>query len=134
VIILDEHLGVVDVYEPLRAKMRGAVIYIQDLRPGTTVKDEAVPALLLDQSRPVFVTINEGDFWLKVRAHQRYCVICFALSAPRQKEIPGLLLRFWRHPEFRTYSRRMGKVIRVSSTEIQWYDWLDPLPRRLQWI
>lgn len=59
---------------------RGPVRFLIDLRPQTLIKDDAVPKLLRQQSRPTFVTINERDFWHEVPAVDRYWVVCFALS------------------------------------------------------
>jgi hypothetical protein len=133
VIVLDEHLGAKLVLNVLRSKYRGTVKYVQELRPGTTIKDEAIPALLLQQKKPVFVTINESDFWRKIQAHRGYCVICFAWPTDRQAEIPDLLAKLFRHPEFRTSAKQMGKVIRVSGKGIQYYDVTNRSPRKLTW-
>src|SRR3712207_7436336 len=50
--------------------------YIIDLRPGTVIKDDAIPALLRQQSQPTFVTINERDFWRQVALDSHFCVVC----------------------------------------------------------
>jgi predicted GTPase len=42
---------------------RGSVIIIKQLRPGTVIKDEAIPALLRRAKQPTFVTINHTDLY-----------------------------------------------------------------------
>jgi hypothetical protein len=44
------------------------VLFITDLRPGTVIKDDAIPLLLRQQYQATFVSINETDFRQKVRS------------------------------------------------------------------
>jgi hypothetical protein len=90
--------------------------------PGTVIKDEEIPAILCLHRRITFVTTNVMDFWRRVPAHSRYCIICMPLPAHRQNEIPGVLLKLLRHAVFRTARQRMGKVIRTTDSEILYYD------------
>lgn len=132
-IVLDEQLGAATVFAPLAAKFRGTVIYIQELRGGTTIKDEAVPSLLLQRKRPIFVTMNDRDFWLRIEPHSAYCVVCFPIASQRQSVIPEMLMRLFRHPQFRTSARRMGKIIRVTSSQIWYYEKDKRSPRKVRW-
>lgn len=120
-IVLDENLDQQRVRLPLQSRYRGNVLTIRDLRRGTVIKDDAVPEILRLQNKPTFVTTNAVDFWRKVPAHARYCIICVPLPTERQDEIPELLCRFLRHKDFRTIRLRMGKVIRVSWSGIRYY-------------
>jgi hypothetical protein len=45
---------------------RGPVRFIMDLRPGTVIKDNAMPVLLRQQQHATLLTVNEADFWCKV--------------------------------------------------------------------
>jgi hypothetical protein len=65
-IVLDEQLLGHSLERDIAQWYRGTVQFITDLRPHTIVKDEAIPALLRQQSQPTFVTINERDFWWRV--------------------------------------------------------------------
>src|SRR5437763_1052732 len=107
---------------PLVARYKGKVISVRQLRPGTVIKDEAIPSILCQHRNATFVTTNTSDFWRRVSAHARYCIACFPLPTERQDELPGLLFRLMRHPIFRTVRRRMGKVVRVSRSELLWYE------------
>lgn len=120
-IVLDEQLKQANVEEQIAQWYQGRVINITTLRPGTIIKDDAVPLLLRQVSDPTFVTINSTDFWEQIEAHQGYCITCFPLTDDRVGEISDLLRRLFRLPEFRTKQARSGKVARVSQRQIQYY-------------
>ncbi|HXG66944.1 MAG TPA: hypothetical protein VNO70_17710 [Blastocatellia bacterium] len=130
-IVLDEQLLGRDIEQEIAAWYRGAVQFITDLRPGTAIKDEAIPALLRQQRQPTFVTINERDFWRKVAIDRRFCVVCFAISDARVKAIPPLLKQLLRHPDFRAKAKRMGSVIRLTEATASYYTWKNRHLRRL---
>ena len=88
--ILDDNLDAQDVLVPLRRWLKGKVMFLRDLRAGTLIKDDAVPMLLTQQKQPTFLTTNVTDFWRRVAADRRYCVICLPLPNDRQGEIPSL--------------------------------------------
>ena len=120
-IVLDEQLLGRNIERDIAKWYRGAVQFIIDLRPSTVIKDDAIPDLLRQHPQPTFVTINERDFWRRVTIDQRYCVVCFALSDARVREIPQSLRSLLHRPEFRTKAQRMGKVIRATKEEIHYY-------------
>jgi hypothetical protein len=124
-IVLDEQLLGRNIDQEIARWYQGAVQFITDLRPNTVIKDDAIPELLRQQNQSTFVTINERDFWGKVIIDQRFCVICFALSDARAGDIPQLLKVLLRRLEFNTKAKRMGKVIRVTSREIEYYTTQD---------
>ena len=92
-IVLDENLDEQRVRLPLAARFKGRIISIRELRPGTVIKDEAVPTLLREHRNATFVTTNASDFWRRVPAHAGYCIICAPLPAERQDELPGLIIK-----------------------------------------
>ena len=120
-IVLDEQLLGRNIEVEISRWYPGAVRFITELRPGTIIKDTAIPHLLRQLNQPTFVTINEKDFWRKVVASYDYCFICFTLPDSRATEIPRLLRALFRLAEFKTKSRRMGKVVRVTNREIHYY-------------
>lgn len=120
-IILDEQLKHANLEEQIVQWYRGRVINITALRPGTVIKDDAVPLLLRQVTDPIFVTINTTDFWEQIGTGREYCIICFPLTDDRVGEISELLRRLLRLPEFRTKQTRRGKVARVSQRQIQYY-------------
>ena len=65
-IVLDEQLLGRDLEREIAKWHPGAVCFITDLRPGSVIKDDAIPKLLLQEKQPIFITINERDFWRKI--------------------------------------------------------------------
>ena len=120
-IVLDENLDEQRVRKPISLRYKGKVCSIRELRPGSVIKDDAIPAMLV-QRRATFITSNVSDFWRRVPAHSRYCIVCVPVPNERQGEIPALVFALFRHRAFRSHRQRLGKVIRVSQTEIQFYN------------
>jgi hypothetical protein len=120
-IVLDEQLLGRNIELEIAKWYRGAVRFIIDLRPQTVIKDDAIPGLLRQQKQPIFVTINEKDFWRKVAIDNQYGVVCFTLPDSRINEIPQTLRTLLCQPEFNTKAKRMSKVIRVTDKEISYY-------------
>jgi hypothetical protein len=121
-LVLDEQLLGRDLETLLGRWYPGPVLFITDLRPGTVIKDDAIPVLLRQQRQATFLTINEADFWCKVVIDDRFYVVCFALPDSPAREIPNLLRAVFRLSTFRTKTRRMGKVLRVTPTTISYRD------------
>lgn len=124
-IVLDEQLLGRGIETTIAQWYPGSVRFIIDLRPGTVIKDEAIPMLLEHESEPTFVTINETDFWKRVAISEHFCVVCVSLTDARVAEIPGLLQRLLRHPDFRTKAGRMGRVVRVTGAGASYYTFAD---------
>lgn len=120
-IVLDEHLDEGLVLRPLSRRLKSQVVSVRELRPGTVIKDEAIPTLLRQYRNATFVTANVSDFWRKLPAHARYSLVCVPVPTERQGENPDLLVAFHRHLAFRTVGQRMGKVIRLNKDEILYY-------------
>jgi hypothetical protein len=121
VIVLDEQLLGRDLKNLIAVWYPGAVQFITDLRPGTVIKDDAIPSLLRAAREVTFVTINESDFWELVEITPDFCVICFALPDSQASFIPELLRKVLNHPRFHTKALRMGCVIRVSVNSVTYY-------------
>lgn len=100
----------------------GTVTSIVKLRPSTLVKDEAIPMLLRRVSQPTFLTINVDDFWLKVAAQPSYCIVAVPLRQHESLFAADWLRRCLRLPQFRTKASRMGKVILLRPTHIEYYE------------
>lgn len=121
-IVVDENLHDQRIMEAISTWYPGQVVSVVTLRPGTVIKDEAIPALLLKAVQPTFVTINVTDFWRKVRPHSEYCIIAVALPKERARAVPDLLRRFFRLPAFETKALRMGKIIHLAPHRIKYYE------------
>ncbi|OQY96724.1 MAG: hypothetical protein B6D41_04825 [Chloroflexi bacterium UTCFX4] len=121
-IILDENLQDRLIREEIARWYPGQVISITKLRPQSSIKDEAIPALLRRTNEPTFVTINTNDFWNKIRASAAYCIIAIEIPKERSLEIPRLLREIFQLETFKTKAARMGKVIHWTPTRIEYYE------------
>lgn len=129
-IILDDQLFDLEVLVPLARWI--TVQRLRDLRPGEVIKDERVPVLLRQLPQPTFVTIDMG-FWNVRLRDTRYCILCFPLRNDEQQTLPDLLRRLWRLPEFSSKAARMGKVVRVSQAQVDFWQLGDEQSHRLTW-
>ena len=131
-IVVDENLHDRRIMESISDWYPGQVVSITALRPKSVIKDDAIPALLRKADQPTFVTINVTDFWKKTEAHSGYCLVTVLLPKERIREIPGLLRRLFRLPEFKTKAARMGKIVRLSPKQIEYYE-ADRNVRSVSW-
>ena len=120
-IVLDEQLLGYGLQHIIARWYKGSVTDITELRPDTVIEDEAVPALLRSVRQPTFVTMNVADFWRRLAPDPKFCVACFALPHARADEISDLLRSLFSLEPFRTRQRRLGKIARVSSKQVQFY-------------
>ena len=102
------------------------------LRPGSVIRDDAIPALLRRLNQPTFVTTNVDDFWPVVEPHPAYCIVCLNLPRERNREVPLVLRQLFALAEFRTKALRMGKVVRSSTHGVLYYD-QSRLVREIRW-
>lgn len=130
-IVLDEQLLGRGIESAISEWYPGTVCFITELRPGTIIKDEAIPTLLGQAQQPIFVTINVTDFWQKAELTSRYCLVCVVLPDSQAGQIPELLRRLLRHPEFRTRAARLGKAVRLTPTQASWYGRENSVPQAL---
>lgn len=121
-IVLDEHFCDPLIMADISAWYSGQVIPLIRLRPGSLIKDDAIPALLRKVPDPIFVTINVADFWKRIRPHNDFCIITAALTQAQVNEVSNLLRRLLHLTEFKTKTLRMGKVIHVTRNHIQYYE------------
>ncbi len=121
-IVLDEEIYDPDLATQIAAWYVGRVVPITALRPKTVIKDEAIVTLLRSVPHPTFVTINVSDFWRIVPADPHYAVICVDLPARRVLEIPDWLRRLFRMPVFKSKAARMGRVVRLRPSHIEYYE------------
>ncbi len=120
-IIIDESIDNASIIDAVAAWYPGRVLSIRALRPATLILDETIPTLLHRMDEPTFVTINVDDFWKKAAISRKYCIVALELEQGRALALPILLRRLLRLSEFHTKAARMGKIIRVRSTSIEYY-------------
>src|SRR4051794_9631548 len=76
------------------------------------LQDDAIVPFLCELRRPTFFT-RDADFYKRTLAHARYSLVYLAI-APEETAI--MVRRVLRHPEFNTEARRMGAVIRATTS------------------
>jgi hypothetical protein len=120
-IVLDEQLLAPDLGKAIRRWYKGQVIGITQLRPGTLIKDDSIAPLLRKARSPIFLTINVGDFWRRMKPDPRFMVACFDFSHEQAGLVPELLRQLLRLEPFRTKSKRLGKIAHVSRLQVRYY-------------
>jgi len=120
-IVLDEQLQGLGLEDTMTRWYRGRVLVVKKLRPGTVIKDEAIPSLLRRLRQPTFVTINYTDFWRRVPADKSYCIVCLGLPVEQADQASGWLRQLFRLPEFKTKGARMGTVVLASPQQLRYY-------------
>jgi len=131
-IVIDESIHEPGIIHAIAAWYQGQVLSIRKLRPGTLIKDDAIPALLSQAPQPTFVTINVVDFWRKVPADRRFCIIALEIAQDQTAKVPNVLRRLLSLAEFHTKAARMGKVSHVMPTYIEYYA-ADRQIQRIAW-
>src|SRR5207244_693352 len=79
------------------------------------ISDEELIRLLLTVSQPTLVTLDE-DFDKRQLCHERYCIIYLDIE---DTAVARNVIRVLKLPEFKTKSKRMGKLIRVEPTALR---------------
>jgi hypothetical protein len=90
------------------------------------MSDEEILAALRRQRRTTFLTCDQG-LYRRENCHPTYCV---ALLAVPPADVVDYARRFLRHPRFRKFASRQGKVVRVQPTGITC--WERNAPRELE--
>ncbi len=110
--ILDENIPE-DQRQLLRSwRIRARQVGHEIGRPG--MKDVEIIPVLHRMKRSTFFTRDLG-FYSRRLCHPHYCVACLSVS---QYEAASFIRRLLRHPQFKTQTSRLGKVIRVSQSGI----------------
>jgi len=120
-IVLDEQLLAPDIGKAIRRWYKGQVIGITELRPGTLIKDDSIAPLLHKARSPIFITINVGDFWRRMKPDPHFTVACFDFPHEKAGVIPKLLRQLLQFEPFRTKSKRLGKIAHVSQHQVRYY-------------
>ena len=81
------------------------------------IADENIVPLLLRLKKPTLLTRDE-DFWDRHLAHARYAAVWFDVEV---EETAFWIKRFLGHPLFRTSAQRLGKVVRVRPSGIEYW-------------
>lgn len=120
-IVLDENIQDYELADLIAKWYSGQVVSVKNLRPTTLIKDDGIATLLRAANNPAFVTINVKDFWQQFRADQRYCVIALLLRQEQARQISATLRSLFSLPEFRTKANRMGKIVYLRPSRLEYY-------------
>jgi hypothetical protein len=93
------------------------------------IQDEDVPRLLHRLKRPTFLT-RDGDFFRRELAHARYALVWFDIAA---EQTAFFIRRFLKHSAFKHGSQRLGKVVRVSPVQIEFWKRNSVDLTKVQW-
>ena len=76
------------------------------------MQDDEIMPFLLQQRRPTFFT-RDDDFYHRRLCHRRFCLVYLAVE---KNEVAPFIRKLLRHRSFDTQAKRLGAVIRVSSS------------------
>jgi hypothetical protein len=117
-LIFDEQINRETAIEPLRSWAK--IHRLKDVRPKEFIDDDRIPELLRTLNRPTFVTIDEG-FWDRRLCDSHYCILYLAIRDNQQSQIPSLIRQVFHLSAFKNKAVRMGKVARISSASIEYW-------------
>lgn len=82
------------------------------------MSDEDILARLRRLKRTTFLTCDAG-FYRRQNCHSSYCLVQFAVAP---EDTAAYAKRFLRHPGFRSFAARQGKVVRVQPSGIVYWE------------
>jgi len=83
----------------------------------------------LHGSRKTFHTRDQG-YYNRHYCHPSYCLVYYDVPAA---EMAIYLRRLLRHPLFNTHAKRMGKVIKVTSRRIEFWELRGAKKEKVEW-
>ena len=93
------------------------------------IQDEEIIPFLIKQRKSTFFT-RDGDFYGRRLCHASYGIVYLSVHI---SEAAIFVRRLLRHHDFNTYSRRLGRVMRVSSVGISFWQLNENRERRVGW-
>ena len=83
----------------------------------------------LHGSRATFHTFDAGLFKRRY-GHRDYCLVFYDVP---EAELGDWVVKFLRHRSFRTHAQRLGKVIKVSSSKLAYWELHAPRVKNIEW-
>jgi len=93
------------------------------------MKDNEIIPLLHHLDRPTFFTLD-GDFYDRRLFHQGYCLVHLDME---EEIVAEYIRRFLRQSAFKSKGNRMGRIIRISSTNLVVWHFHQRQETRLSW-
>jgi hypothetical protein len=107
-LMLDENIRKEDWHELRRLRIRARKIG-EDVGRAGMDDSEIIP--LLHRLKSVTFFTDDIDYYRRQRCHAAYCLVYLAVPP---EDTVGAIRRFLRHPSFRTWAQRKGRIIRVG--------------------
>jgi hypothetical protein len=126
--ILDE-----DISAPTCERLRAYKIHFRQIgvsigRSGMKDREDVIP-LLHRLKSPTFFTLDHG-FYHPTLLHQACCLVFLDVW---DDEVAEYVRCFLRHPQFRTQSQRIGKVVRVRHSGVNYWQLHERKERVVSW-
>ena len=86
--------------------------------------------LLHRLKQPTFFT-RDNDFYHPKYRHSGHCIVFLDVPVLQSADY---VYRFLRHPSFRTKRLRMGKVVRVSTTRLSYWQLKSNTGEIVEWV
>ncbi len=81
------------------------------------IKDEQIITFLQQVNGVLFLT-RDNDFFKKELCHTNYCIVYLDVE---KFEVAYHIRKFLKHSSFNNSKKRLGKIIKVNQTVIQYY-------------
>lgn len=81
------------------------------------IKDEQIITFIQQMSGVLFLT-RDSDFFSKEYCHSKYCIVYLDVE---KFEVAFFIRKFLKHPFFNTTKKRLGRVVKMNQTIIQFY-------------
>lgn len=125
--ILDEHI-IASHVDQIRRKIPSIAQIGTDWgESGWDDIEQIIPHL--HHSKATFHTLDE-DFFKRRFLHNDYCIIFYDLST---KDFVEFFQKILKHHLFDTHAKRLGKIIKVSLTHLDYWDSADHQIHETSW-
>jgi len=85
--------------------------------------------LLHSLRQPTFFTLDLG-FYRRKFCHPNYCIVVLDIS---ESQVAEFVRRFMRHKDFNTKAKRMGRVVKITTDGIYWWEISATSEKKLRW-
>ena len=73
---------------------------------------------------------QDSDYYHPNNRHKSYCLVYYEV---KDAELVNYILRFLHHREFNTHAKRLGKVIKVTTQYIEYWEVGKQEKTRMEW-
>ena len=91
--------------------------------------EEHIIPLLHSLRQPTFFTLDLG-FYRRKFCHPNYCIVVLDIS---ESQVAEFVRRFMRHKDFNTKAKRMGRIVKITTDGIYWWEINATSEKKLRW-